>query len=120
MSVWLATSSGASALPDDVQWGRLRDLQGCGNCPDLPEESSPVTLHPMLLELLVCPDCKGTVTLDSTSSELVCDECGLVYPIRDGIPIMLVSEARRPDAAAPRDDSDGDAADESVAEPTDD
>ena len=42
------------------------------------------------------------VTLHPTNSELVCDDCGLVYPIRDGIPLMLVSEARRPG----RDDAD--------------
>jgi uncharacterized protein YbaR (Trm112 family) len=92
-----------------------------------------VTLHPMLLEILVCPDCKGAVTVDSTNSELVCDDCGLVYPIRDGIPIMLISEARRPDAAGSVGsvDSADDAADtadtasaadntDAAVEPTDD
>jgi uncharacterized protein YbaR (Trm112 family) len=56
-----------------------------------------VPLHPLLLEILVCPDCKGTLTVDTTNNELVCDDCGLIYPIRDEIPIMLVSAARRPD-----------------------
>jgi uncharacterized protein len=56
-----------------------------------------VTLPPLLLEVLVCPECKGDVTVDASGAELVCDDCGLVYPIRDGIPIMLVSAARRPD-----------------------
>jgi uncharacterized protein len=85
-----------------------------------------VTLHPMLLEILVCPDCKGPLTVDSANDALVCDDCGLVYPVRDGIPIMLVSEARRPDAkaagadAAASTDASADDGDASDAEPTDD
>jgi hypothetical protein len=62
-----------------------------------PTERIAVTLSPLLLEVLVCPECKSSVTVDETSSELVCDDCGLIYPIRDGIPIMLIEAARRPD-----------------------
>ena len=65
---------------------------------DVKDEERPVTLSPLLLEVLVCPECKSALTVDESSSELVCDDCGLIYPIRDGIPIMLVSAARRPDS----------------------
>jgi len=48
-----------------------------------------------LLEILVCPACKGD--LIEEGEELVCTVCGLRYPVRDGIPIMLVEEATRRD-----------------------
>jgi uncharacterized protein YbaR (Trm112 family) len=83
-------------------------------------EEMPVTLHPLLLEVLVCPECKSTVTLDSTSNELVCDDCGLIYPIRDGIPIMLVSAARRPDGESADDLADLEDLAADVDEPSDD
>jgi uncharacterized protein YbaR (Trm112 family) len=47
-----------------------------------------------LLEILVCPVCKGPLTYDSDAQELISKQAGLAYPIRDGIPIMLESEAR--------------------------
>ena len=49
-----------------------------------------------LLEILVCPACKSPVVL--SEDKIVCTNsgCGLVYPIRDGIPVMLVEEAQRP------------------------
>ncbi len=53
-------------------------------------------LDPVLMEILVCPDCKGTLTADAEHDELICDECGLTYPVRDDIPVMLVDEARQP------------------------
>ena len=56
-------------------------------------------LDPVLLEILVCPDCKGSLTVDQDHDELVCNGCGLIYPVRDDIPIMLVDEARRPEPA---------------------
>ncbi|MCM2505583.1 Trm112 family protein [Aureimonas altamirensis] len=49
---------------------------------------------PKLLELLVCPLTKGQLTYDGERNELVSRKAGLAYPIRDGIPIMLPSEAR--------------------------
>jgi uncharacterized protein len=52
-------------------------------------------IHPKLLELLVCPLTKGTVVFDREKNELVSEGARLAYPIRDGIPIMLVSEARK-------------------------
>ncbi len=52
-----------------------------------------------LLEILVCPKCKGQVRLNTEENGteqrgLVCEPCGLLYEIRDDIPIMLVEEAR--------------------------
>jgi uncharacterized protein YbaR (Trm112 family) len=52
-------------------------------------------IDPKLLEILVCPLTKGPLRYDSEAGELVSDQAGLAYPIRDGIPIMLVDEARR-------------------------
>jgi uncharacterized protein YbaR (Trm112 family) len=52
-------------------------------------------LDPVLLDILVCPDCKGSLTVDYDNEELICNACGLIYPVRDDIPIMLVDEARR-------------------------
>jgi len=47
-----------------------------------------------LLEILACPDCKGEVRLNTKEDGIVCEHCALVYPIRDGIPVMLVDEAQ--------------------------
>ena len=47
-----------------------------------------------LLEILVCPLTKGPLVYDPETQELVSKQAGLAYPIRDGIPIMLESEAR--------------------------
>jgi uncharacterized protein YbaR (Trm112 family) len=47
-----------------------------------------------LLDILVCPACKGTLTHDKKAQELICAVDKLAYPIRDGIPIMWVEEAR--------------------------
>ena len=51
-------------------------------------------IDPDLLAIIVCPACRSD--LEVTGSELVCTGCGLAYPIRDGIPVLLVDEARRP------------------------
>lgn len=54
-----------------------------------------------LLEVLVCPLCKGSLRHDRAASELVCRHDRLAFPIRDGIPVMLESDARRlPDEPA--------------------
>lgn len=48
-----------------------------------------------MLELLVCPLTKGRLTYDRTRNELISEGAKLAYPIRDGVPIMLISEARK-------------------------
>ena len=50
-----------------------------------------------LLEILVCPLTKTTLRYDRARNELVSDKAGLAFPIRDGIPVMLVEEARTVD-----------------------
>jgi uncharacterized protein YbaR (Trm112 family) len=57
-------------------------------------------VDPKLLEILVCPLTKGPLRYDAAASELVSEQAGLAYPIRDGIPIMLVEEARKLDDPA--------------------
>lgn len=47
-----------------------------------------------LLDILVCPACKGPLMYDKKKSELVCKADRLAYPVRDGIPVMLEDEAR--------------------------
>jgi len=47
-----------------------------------------------LLEILACPKCKSSLELDESRQVLVCKSCKLVYEIRDGIPIMLIDEAK--------------------------
>ena len=56
-------------------------------------ESPPV--DPKLLEILVCPLTKGPLDYDAENQELISRQAKLAYPIRDGIPIMLVDEARQ-------------------------
>lgn len=53
-----------------------------------------MTLDPSLLEILACPECKAA--LRAGDDELACTGCGLVYPVQDGIPVLLVDSARRP------------------------
>ena len=59
-------------------------------------------IDPKLLEILVCPLTKGPLRYDAEAQELISDQAGLCYPIRDGIPIMLVDEARPIDSPKPR------------------
>ncbi|MBX3506472.1 MAG: Trm112 family protein [Parvibaculum sp.] len=56
-------------------------------------------VDPKLLEILVCPVTKSTLRYDREKQELVSDKARLAFPIRDGIPIMLVDEARSLDDA---------------------
>lgn len=55
-------------------------------------------LIPAVLDLLVCPACRSRLTWAYEASELVCTspDCGLAYPVRDGIPILVADEARHP------------------------
>lgn len=56
-----------------------------------------MSLHPALKELLVCP--QDRAELEERNDGLFCASCGLLYPIRDGIPVMLVEEATQLDNA---------------------
>jgi len=58
-------------------------------------QGAPSGVDPKLLELLVCPLTKTTLTYDADAQELISRAAKLAYPIRDGIPIMLPEEARR-------------------------
>ena len=60
------------------------------------------SIDPKLLEMLVCPLTKGPLRYDHERQELVSEQPRLAYPIRDGIPIMLVEEARSLDGGGPR------------------
>ena len=52
-------------------------------------------LDPWLLSILVCPVTRTPLVYDADSGELVSEAAGLAYPVRDGVPVMLVEEARR-------------------------
>lgn len=60
-----------------------------------------MTLDPWLLERLVCPITRTPLRYDEAHQELISDVAGLAYPIRDGVPVMLIEEARQL-AATPR------------------
>ncbi|MBI5579995.1 MAG: Trm112 family protein [Deltaproteobacteria bacterium] len=53
-----------------------------------------MAINPELLEILACPKCKGGIRLNQAQDGLICDQCRLLYEIRDDIPIMLIDEAR--------------------------
>lgn len=57
-------------------------------------EPTKLSVDPKLLDILVCPLTKSSLRYDRVRQELISDQAGLAYPIRDGIPIMLVDEAR--------------------------
>ena len=54
-----------------------------------------MSLDPWLLERLVCPATRTQLRWDEDAQELVSDEVGLAYPVRDGVPVLLVEAARR-------------------------
>ncbi|MDO9378606.1 MAG: Trm112 family protein [Nocardioidaceae bacterium] len=54
-----------------------------------------MTLSPLLLTILVCPTCRVRPAVDEDAGELLCSACGLAYPVRDGVPVMVAAEARR-------------------------
>jgi len=63
-----------------------------------------VDLAPELLEILACPNCHGALAVDHDRDELVClsADCGLAYPVRQQIPVLLIDEARRPGSRTDR------------------
>ena len=54
-------------------------------------------LDPWFLEIVACPECHASLREDTATQELACTSpgCGLLYPVRDGVPVLLVEEARR-------------------------
>jgi hypothetical protein len=52
-----------------------------------------MSVDPQLLEILVCPKCKGDLEYRESENVLICRACSLSYPVRDDIPIMLLDEA---------------------------
>lgn len=52
-----------------------------------------MALHPELLDILACPQCKGDLELTDKQDGLICNACSVVYPIQEEIPIMLVDKA---------------------------
>jgi len=53
-----------------------------------------MSVAPELLEILVCPKCKGDLEYRADPEALICNACRLVYAVEDGIPIMLIDEAK--------------------------
>jgi len=47
-----------------------------------------------LMDILVCPQCKGEIYLNAAKDGLICDKCKLLYQIKDDIPVMLIDEAK--------------------------
>jgi hypothetical protein len=59
-------------------------------------------VKPELLEILVCPITRTKLRYDETAQELISVAAGVAYPIRDGVPVMLIEEARPLDGQAPQ------------------
>jgi uncharacterized protein YbaR (Trm112 family) len=53
----------------------------------------PSPIDPELLSVLACPKCRGDLTLAGDESGLICESCRLVYPVREGVPVMLIEES---------------------------
>ena len=53
-----------------------------------------MTISKELLDILACPKCKGDIYLNDNGDGLICDNCRLLYEIKDDIPIMLIDEAK--------------------------
>ncbi len=51
-------------------------------------------LNKQLLEILICPKCRGKVRFDEKQNGIICDHCKLLYETKDDIPVMLVEEAK--------------------------
>ena len=53
-----------------------------------------MTIPKDLLDIMVCPKCKGQIKLTEEEDGLVCEACKLLYPINDGIPMMIIEDAK--------------------------
>lgn len=54
-----------------------------------------MALNRELLEILICPKCRGKVRFDQKSNGIICDKCKLLYDVKEDIPVMLVETARK-------------------------
>lgn len=61
----------------------------------IPTGGAAVPIDERLMEILVCPACQGAIAATDDDCGILCRECGRIYPIRDGIPVMLVEEATK-------------------------
>ncbi|KUG23460.1 protein ycar in kdo2-lipid a biosynthesis cluster [hydrocarbon metagenome] len=52
-------------------------------------------LNKKLLEILICPQCRGKVRYDEKQNGIICDRCKLLYEVKDDIPVLLVEEAKK-------------------------
>lgn len=50
------------------------------------------------IEMMVCPECNSKLDYDNSKKELVCEQCKIAFPVNDGIPVMLIEEARKLEA----------------------
>ena len=73
----------------------MSEPESQGLVPTEPVDRRAAGADPKLLELLVCPLTRATLSYDSEKQELISRAAKLAYPIRDGIPIMLPEEARK-------------------------
>ena len=68
------------------------------NAKDMSGKNTPKqTIDPKMLSALVCPKTRGALSFDSKTNELISKKAKLAYPIREGVPIMLIEEARQLD-----------------------
>ena len=61
--------------------------------PFIPLKEVMMGIKKELMDILACPKCKGEIRLSEKEDGLICDNCKLMYPIKDDIPVMLVDEA---------------------------
>jgi uncharacterized protein YbaR (Trm112 family) len=54
-----------------------------------------MSIDKALLDILACPQCKREIHLSETGEGIICDQCRLLYPISDDIPVMLIEEAKK-------------------------
>ena len=47
------------------------------------------------IEMMVCPECNSKLEYDNSSQELICESCKIAFPVKDGIPVMLIEQARK-------------------------
>lgn len=57
--------------------------------------TTPIQVDPRMMEMLVCPVTRGLLRYDRDAQELISDQASLAYPVRDGIPVMIVEQARK-------------------------